>query len=715
MRTLTQAFEDHRFQIDAQVNWILSLTDGTNTYYFSSKFLRLEDGPCYPLIRSGFSCKEGIDLFSARWNTPSLRLKLHNRPFLRADDGSWTRIGDLLSELLYREGTLYVAVGPSMASLSDMVIVFNGIVSDMPDISVDTVDLRLTDRIKIWDINLPNKYVVEGFPSTSDDLAGLLLPIVYGTYDQAASETTHADYAGRGLAVGVKVIQGTAVPGKGWSTPTKHCFADHPIDHWDELWFETDYEHPALAYDCESSLVMTEDDSGYATASAACVMMFFNCDSIGAPGYSIGNIETPLNPTYAFDFNSETATVFLEYDATTAYAPFQSDDLDEYKRVKWAPNSPTIYVEGHFKDHEGEFLTDRLIELYYDYDSGDIHTTGVAWTNSSNWQSVGCAFGSIFGGIAAVAASSELSLIVVLHAHGYFSEDEPAIDISTIRVRHPRHTPQDCHKQAYGALTGKMFDSWIDDAGHSVNYTGGDIIEDGVHIIQDLLRSRLSLTDGNIDYSSFAGSENTSHEMRLNLHQHNQSSMCDVAREISEQAYFRIMMSCAGKWRAVKIDNKTPSADRIIGYGEMIPGSLELFKTSDIVNRLIVHSRYQAEYGKFRDVAIVEDTTSQATYLGEYSYEAKWENICGTSASDLAAFLVNSTDGLWSKAHNAIRFDTFAVNQIDLEVGDHITLDDDSVGAHLKLWGGTWSGHEFMISEITYRNDRQQFYAVELF
>jgi len=267
-------------------------------------------------------------------------------------------------------------------------------------------------------------------------------------------------------------------------------------------------------------------------------------------------------------------------------------------------------------------------------------------------------------------------------------------------------------KSWWATCDGYPFGGWA--TTRSTNYSAGDTIEDPVQITHSVLRDISGLTDAEIDHAALDACENTSVLARLNLHSDNRLSVYRILRQLAEQGTYCFYWACNGMARAFTLNDKSPSIDRTFTWEDMAPDSLRVSKAGRIINHLTVRSKFQQEYDKFRDTDIVEDGTSQSAY-GTFKFKAKWPNLSGTSTDHVAALYINTTDGIWSKEHYEITFESLGWKDYDLQPGDHVAMNNTSVGAHLSCKGDTWTDRAFKITEVNIRNDKLKFTAIELF
>ncbi|MCK5017890.1 MAG: hypothetical protein KAS32_12575, partial [Candidatus Peribacteraceae bacterium] len=257
--------------------------------------------------------------------------------------------------------------------------------------------------------------------------------------------------------------------------------------------------------------------------------------------------------------------------------------------------------------------------------------------------------------------------------------------------------------------------SWI--TGRSSAYADGDLIEDPAGIIESILRDEVGLVSDDIDMPSFIAAE-SSIKARVNYHSGNEKDSNKAIRELLEQSTFQLFWSAAGKAKLIDLSDTTPTTSArgshpvVIPFSHIRKNSISVTKESKIYNDITYESRWQEEYRKFRDTSNVTDATSISAY-GLREYKAKWKNVAGADADAIAAFLVGP-DGIWSNQHNLMTLETLGYTNSDLEVGSWIELSTD-VDPHVKLYGSSWSGRQFLVTSLTQLEDSTKIKAIELF
>ncbi|GAI73461.1 unnamed protein product, partial [marine sediment metagenome] len=160
------------------------------------------------------------------------------------------------------------------------------------------------------------------------------------------------------------------------------------------------------------------------------------------------------------------------------------------------------------------------------------------------------------------------------------------------------------------------YGSWIEDGGRSVVYTEGQLIENPVFIIEDILRNELGLTSNEIDIDSFntAGHKTTGTigdvfndavaDIKFAFSQHRLISAKNLIRKICKLSGLYFYWS-AGKAKVVARQRSYSAVDDTIDFREIAYPSPEnssvqkpkisLTNHNDIINYLTME--YSFDYG----------------------------------------------------------------------------------------------------------------------
>jgi hypothetical protein len=263
----------------------------------------------------------------------------------------------------------------------------------------------------------------------------------------------------------------------------------------------------------------------------------------------------------------------------------------------------------------------------------------------------------------------------------------------------------------YVAADGRKYGSWIDS--RSSNYSSGDVIEDPAGIVESILRDELSLTNSDIDMPSFIAAEDTNYKARINITKREEAFK--IIRQILEQSSFAFHFSALGTARAIPLDVSSPTTDATIPLAHI--NNLRVGKTDVIGSYLRYRTDYLPEQNEFQTEGNHANSTATTKY-GVIRYEADWPNIDSDTADYLKTHLfgptANPTPGLYNAPKTFIEVETIGMTHIDIEVGDWIEINDEDADPHVKLWGSSWSGNKFLVTEIYNSGDTYTIKAIDI-
>lgn len=720
MLTATE-FNRYQNSISARRTIIVHITDGTDNWYLADMNLSLTDGQVYDLLQTNIKTSEGFNIFSKAWAIGDIKLNFSNKKYRQNSSGTWVSLSDELTDIRGREVTIYFMVGGTADSLSDCIAPFVGIIKEAPKYNADTLTISLVDKGQDQHVTLPQALMGDSYTDAPSQTVNQRIPIVYGLFTikggdiPSGGDTEIMDYTGNGLARGFAIND---------LTPQKFVFSDHILNAITELWYpESNLDHPAFCDPSQSSTnfvnpvdpVFTADDSGHGTINGgSCVWGYAEMiragtevddpsDSLALQSWGKPTNEERLRDLDDTNFASVLDTVDAGGGAAEGRGIYVVKHTDyfimldeenrirsgelEYKTFKPAARTVTTWQLWHGTDNIGNMTMDKV------------------WRRTTGAKSIG-----YYRTLSQTPDAVWTKMVTATDGDGT-PDNITLLEMYGLRVR-MRYVADENIESAFAACEGREYDTWI--SSRSSNYSSGDAIEDPAGIIEDIIRNELSLSSSDIDLTSFINAENTSVKARINLHSKNMMNSNRVIRQLAEQSTFAFVWTGAGKAKLIPLNESSPTTNRTIPWSH-IKGDIEISKAKDIITQLEVQSRYQQEYGDvYRDLDTYDDATAQATPVGVVFYPVRWPNIAGTSKTHVAEHLVKASTGLWSNTHNVIKFETDGFTNADLELGDWIELDDTTVDPHVKCYGESWSGKQFLIYNIEKSIDSTRITAIEL-
>jgi len=710
MLTVPTAFEKSMYrQIDATFPVVILKDSSDTTLATVSPIGRsLKSVSFYPLLKSISRINENLNIFTKTHSVADVTIKLHNIKLGFSSNGSKlkaTDISNLLSEVASLE--IYLCAGHNATSTSDMLLRFRGVILQSPSYDSDEITIKAVSWSRKYHRLLPLNIMGDTFTDSPPETENQKIPLAYGSFTIVGNGSDEEfDGSGTGLAKGIKANIND-VP--------SFLFGDHVSYSFSSIWLDPSdagVTEPGLFY----SNTLETDNSGYTTGSGhAKVYTWVHACHNDDENYLVTTSMTPwTNAEKAYDRDVSTyATAIDNVDTGTYQYPEACFGLNEWPLAEFFYEiRPQVYwhnISGIGVGWSG-YLVD--IENY----------TAIASFNTSN-SSSGFSWSESTASLATqINASSSTPTGIHLyfgHTSGQKDADSVADNSSLAYVAAMRVEclikPQE-QNVAWGELEGREYGSWIDS--RSSSYSSGDLIDDPAGIIESLLRDELGVTSSYIDEDSFDNAENASIEARINIHSDNEKTSEDTIQQLSEQSTFAFVWTASGLCKLISMkssDWSSPSVNKTIPLSWIKDGKIGVSKTPVFANKISIKSRYQQEYGGiFRDTDTAEDSTSQTNYQVR-SWSGSWENVCGATVDTLKAYYVNSTNGLWSKEHVQITIETLGYTCADLELGDCIQLDSDSIDPYLKAYGSSWSGIYLCVTKISQGDNSTKIVATELF
>lgn len=298
----------------------------------------------------------------------------------------------------------------------------------------------------------------------------------------------------------------------------------------------------------------------------------------------------------------------------------------------------------------------------------------------------------------------------------YF-EGKGAQDRETETIRVATHTTKESPKgldYVFIGGKGRKYGSWIDANSRDNGYNSGDLIENPVYIIEDILRTELGLGDSYIDYTTFDTIGNTTNGTLGTAHNDSvldikfafsQSKFIDglgLIDKVCKQSGLYFFFNGEGKatLRQRLRASDYSSANKAIDFNDCKFNGYKRTNIGALRNNISINYKYDYGSEKTLDVKTATDTTSK----NKYSADSKASNFIldadciqdGTTATNLANSYLD-----WLKNRKlTLSLDIIRPKYLDLEMGDIVTL--SNVPSNLKAYGTAISSSDyFIITQIS--------------
>lgn len=704
MRTISAAFDAAKSKTRGPVAWIAHFNDGTSDYYFSTRPIAMTDITVLPLLTSTVYVRKKVDVFTKKTSNSDVKLAIDNgQRQIVSSDGSLHRLSDVLGELFGKTLTMYLHVGEQINTLADCLTYFVGTINAEPSYDEKTINITARDIIYDIDRMLPQRMLSDEYSQLPERSRERKIPIVYGAFTISGSETETFSLDGNGLAKCE------------WVSPEKVVVSDHELYSFSALWHrDSGLIDPCL---CISPTLNTAD-GGLGTAE------FSYLDSVYAYIHCVYAEESldyralahaAVNPDNAMDRDA------------SSYATLRDDDFDNGStrgtHTLWVVDQDSWIVGIITSDAFKEIAVQARAVRDYTLTLGELWM----WYGYYVHEEATVTFPATNSFITGVVAAPDLDVKTQPVAAGVRMETAAVCDsvrnnasmakLYDVRFR-VKYQPEHLLNDRFAECYGRKYGSWITESGRSIDsLTPGDCIQSPAHIVESILRDELGLSTADIDTDSFdAVYVSSLYTARMQINSDNQMTALSAIEQLCEQWPMMLIWSGDSKARMVNLF-ANPSNPRLIRLGHVVDEHVVVDNTTWIVNKLTAYSRYQREYNnKFRDVELVENTTSQtANKVREAT--ARWYNISGNAVTRMKSHLLaTGSEAIWARKHPLIKFATFGAVTADLELGDGVYFDHTEMNDRITLpQGESWEDVVFMIVDSNQREDRTEISAINLY
>tara|TARA_Y100001938_G_scaffold145856_1_gene223480 strand:- start:1037 stop:3307 length:2271 start_codon:yes stop_codon:yes gene_type:complete len=264
---------------------------------------------------------------------------------------------------------------------------------------------------------------------------------------------------------------------------------------------------------------------------------------------------------------------------------------------------------------------------------------------------------------------------------------------------------------------GRKYGAFIDADSRNNGYDENQVLQNPIYIIEDILRTELSLTSSDIDFALFdtAGNdtngeikkpfnEDDTRDIKFAFSQYKFINSKDLIFRIGRQSFNYFWISGDGKCkiRTLLRPSDTFTVNKSIDYNTIFLKSISKTKLDSVRNKINVHYNYDYGSGQNTDIVTSNDSTSQGTTVNGnnqtliLNLEAE-AIIDETTATQLA----DGYKSIFKDRKIMLEFDVQTPVYNDLEITDHINFTnwDDN----LKLYGTAYNSDIFMITQISKR------------
>jgi len=284
---------------------------------------------------------------------------------------------------------------------------------------------------------------------------------------------------------------------------------------------------------------------------------------------------------------------------------------------------------------------------------------------------------------------------------------------STMKVRTATYSTPGKIDYVYYSGKGRKYGAWVDANSRNQGYNQNDLIENPVFMIEDILRSELSLTSSEIDYGSFdtSGHSSTGYigeyfadavgDIKFAFSQHKFIPSKDLVEHLGGLCFSYVFISGDGKVkiRTLRQTDDYSSADETIDFKDIVLENISQTPIGDVKNSIEVN--YNHDYGakSNKSTATATDSTSQGTTVNGFNDTLKLtfdanEILDSTTATKLAeAYLY-----LMKTRKIVINFKCARPKYSHLEIGDIVKF--SNWDSNIKIYGTAMGTDYYMVTKI---------------
>ena len=279
----------------------------------------------------------------------------------------------------------------------------------------------------------------------------------------------------------------------------------------------------------------------------------------------------------------------------------------------------------------------------------------------------------------------------------------------------------------YCSGKGRIYGDWIDNDSRNQGYNEDDLIENPVYIIEDVLRSELSLATANIDVTTFDASGNTTNghigdiysdavsDIKFSFSQNKFINSRDLINRISKQILSWVFLSGNGKYK-IKTLRRTSdysSADRTIDFNDIQLDKISLTPIGNVRNDITIS--FAKDYGQNQFLSSVNpsvDSTSSGTTVNGNNQTLKLEMDADIIDTTTATKLAEAYREIFKDRKEIISFSCLGAKNNDLEIGDIILF--SNWDSNIKIYGSAMGTDYYIVQSISKTPDGSKIKAIKV-
>ena len=279
----------------------------------------------------------------------------------------------------------------------------------------------------------------------------------------------------------------------------------------------------------------------------------------------------------------------------------------------------------------------------------------------------------------------------------------------------------------YCSGKGRKYGAWVDANSRNQGYNENDLIENPIFMIEDILRSELSLSSTEIDYGTFDTSGNTSNgylgeyfadavgDVKFAFSQYKFIPSKDLIERLGNLCFSYVFISGDGKVkiRTLRQTDDYSAADVTVDFNDIVLEGISQTPIGEVRNSILIN--YDHDYGanSNKSSATATDSTSQGTTVNGFNQTLKLELdaneiLDSTTATKLAeAYLY-----LMKARRPIINFKCARPKYSHLEIGDIIKF--SNWDSNIKIYGTAMGTDYYIVTKIEKHPDSTKMETIKV-
>jgi len=728
--------------------WVLKLYYNDESNFIGISDIDRSDGSdfYYGIASSWGNYSQSLDFFNFSTSTSNMTVSLINTD--RAIQNG--RFSDLFATNNFsnRKWELFLNTNQTSTLDTSTRMIGTGVISGDIKYGLDSIELLLLDKSSVYHKQIPSATVDSStYSSAPKKNIGKPVPMSYGSFDQTTSDTYYKQFFANGRFPAI-IVNRCNDSGQIEALPDTNQGSAVKLAQLRESNVYINKSGEFLSA-VESNVTVTENPSStsHNIIKAKGTNYYYRlplANSFTAQqGYTsvAFAVDDNLNSFSAFDSGTVlqeqgSATKNLTFNVPTAPKLGELYDNDDIFLISKTGNfqtsgnpaglstelvsgttfSPAITSNGiHIANLTGKYSANELSSASIDSTTLTIRNNIDATQGDSDmryrlldmWLMLEFRPSQVFS----KTIQEEYEKIVGYSVSTQFEQndsvEETVIATRTKTLRTPAEVDY-----LYFSGEGREYMSWIDADSRNNGYNEGNLLENPIYIIEDALRTELSLSSSNIDYALFDTSGNTTNghlgdilndavsDVKFAFSQYKFISSKDYINRICKQCFSWVYISGDSKFKikTLRRSGDYSASDKTINFNEIQLKNISKTKLNSVRNDITAH--YDQNYGRdqFEQSVNSTDSTSAGTTVDGNNQSLKMETDLDVIDTTTATAIANTYIEVFKDRKNIISFSTVTPKYNDLEIGDIISF--SNWDSKIKIFGSAMSGY-WMITSIS--------------